>query len=67
LGNRDYTEYTSMEFLAERAPDIPAPRPYGLIAFGPVEETSIDRKCLLAVVGSITFPHVTEQTMLEPA
>lgn len=35
LGNRDYTEYTSMEFLAERAPDIPAPRPYGLIAFGP--------------------------------
>lgn len=35
LGNRDYTEYTSMEFLAERAPDIPAPRPHGLIAFGP--------------------------------
>lgn len=35
LGNRDYTEYTSMQFLAERAPDIPAPRAHGLIAFGP--------------------------------
>ena len=34
LGNRDYTEYTSLKFLAERAPDIPAPRPHGLIAFG---------------------------------
>lgn len=36
LGNRDYTEYTSMQFLAERAPNIPAPRPHGLIAFGPL-------------------------------
>ncbi|KAF1817098.1 hypothetical protein P152DRAFT_486496 [Eremomyces bilateralis CBS 781.70] len=35
LGNRNYTEYTSMEFLAERAPDIPAPRSHGLIPFGP--------------------------------
>ncbi|KAJ5155480.1 hypothetical protein N7492_008283 [Penicillium capsulatum] len=35
LGNKDYTEYASMEFLAEHAPDIPAPRPHGLIAFGP--------------------------------
>ncbi|CAI7622101.1 unnamed protein product [Penicillium glandicola] len=34
-GNRDHTECTSMEFLAERAPDIPAPRPHGLVAFGP--------------------------------
>lgn len=35
LRNRDYTEYTSMQFLANRAPDIPAPRAHGLIAFGP--------------------------------
>lgn len=35
LGNRDYTEYTSMQFLAKWAPDIPAPRAHGLIAFGP--------------------------------
>ncbi|RMJ25170.1 Phosphotransferase enzyme family [Aspergillus sp. HF37] len=35
LGNRDYTEYTTMQFLAERAPNIPAPRAHGLIAFGP--------------------------------
>ena len=34
-GNRDYTEYTSMQVLAERAPDIPAPRAHGLIALGP--------------------------------
>lgn len=34
-GNKDYTEYTSMEYLARKAPDIPAPRPHGLIAFGP--------------------------------
>ncbi|KAN0079762.1 hypothetical protein V8E54_004976 [Elaphomyces granulatus] len=33
--NSDYTEYMSMQYLAERAPDIPAPRPHGLIAFGP--------------------------------
>ncbi|GAA88466.1 phosphotransferase family protein [Aspergillus luchuensis] len=34
-GNRDYTEYTSMQFLEKRAPQIPAPRPHGLVAFGP--------------------------------
>ncbi|CAL5872515.1 uncharacterized protein PFLUO_LOCUS6779 [Penicillium psychrofluorescens] len=35
LGDQDYTEYTSMEFLAEWAPDIPVPKAHGLIAFGP--------------------------------
>lgn len=34
-GNEDYTEYTSMQYLMKQAPDIPAPRPHGLIAFGP--------------------------------
>ncbi|KUL81566.1 hypothetical protein ZTR_09938 [Talaromyces verruculosus] len=34
-GNTDYTEYTSIEYLMKKAPDIPAPRPHGLIAFGP--------------------------------
>lgn len=34
-GNKDYTEYTSMQYLAERASDLPIPRPHGLIAFGP--------------------------------
>lgn len=34
-GNRDYTEYTSMQFLAERAPGVPAPRAHGLVALGP--------------------------------
>ena len=32
-GNKDYTEYTSMQYLMKQAPDIPAPRPHGLIAF----------------------------------
>ncbi|KAJ5105243.1 hypothetical protein NUU61_002590 [Penicillium alfredii] len=30
----DYTEYTAMQYLAEQAPEIPAPRPHGLIRFG---------------------------------
>lgn len=34
-GNWNYTEYTTMQFLAAQAPNIPAPRPHGLIAFGP--------------------------------
>ena len=34
-GNKDYTEYTSMQYLMKQTPDIPAPRPDGLIAFGP--------------------------------
>ncbi|KAI2888630.1 hypothetical protein CBS63078_10470 [Aspergillus niger] len=34
-GNNDYTEYTSMQYLMNQAPDIPAPRPHGLVAFGP--------------------------------
>ncbi|GAB1201945.1 hypothetical protein APSETT445_000543 [Aspergillus pseudonomiae] len=35
-GNQDYTEYTGMQFLMERAPNVPAPRPYyGLVALGP--------------------------------
>lgn len=39
VGNRDSTEYTSMRFLAERAPDIPAPRAYGMVALGPFRVT----------------------------
>lgn len=35
VGNRDSTEYASMKFLAERAPDIPAPRAHGMVALGP--------------------------------
>lgn len=34
-GNREYTEYTSMQYLAERAPGISAPKPHGLVALGP--------------------------------
>ncbi|GIK00059.1 hypothetical protein Aspvir_004074 [Aspergillus viridinutans] len=30
----DYTEYTTLQYLAERAPDIPVPRPHGLIRIG---------------------------------
>ncbi|KAK0115399.1 hypothetical protein ONS96_013855 [Cadophora gregata f. sp. sojae] len=36
-GNSDYTEYTSLQYLAEHAPDIPAPKPHGLIMFGSVQ------------------------------
>ncbi|KAF7630275.1 hypothetical protein AFLA_010902 [Aspergillus flavus NRRL3357] len=34
-GNKDYTEYTSMQYLEKQVPDISAPRPHGLIALGP--------------------------------
>lgn len=34
-GNNDYTEYSSMQYLMDQVPDIPAPRPHGLVAFGP--------------------------------
>lgn len=34
-GTSNYTECTSIEYLAKRAPDIPAPRTHGLVAFGP--------------------------------
>ncbi|TVY50381.1 hypothetical protein LCER1_G007878 [Lachnellula cervina] len=33
-GNDDYTEYTSLQYLEEHAPDIPVPRPHGLVKFG---------------------------------
>ncbi|OJD19625.1 hypothetical protein AJ78_00482 [Emergomyces pasteurianus Ep9510] len=33
--NNDTTEYTTMPYLAEHAPEIPAPKPHGLIRFGP--------------------------------
>nr|POE77832.1 hypothetical protein CFP56_09475 [Quercus suber] len=32
-----YAEYTSLDYLMEEAPDIPAPRPHGLIALGPFQ------------------------------
>lgn len=32
--NGDYTEYTALRYLAEQVPEIPAPRPHGLIKFG---------------------------------
>jgi hypothetical protein len=35
-GNNDYTEYTSIQYLAEYAPEIPTPRPHGLVKFDSV-------------------------------
>ncbi|RDW91203.1 hypothetical protein BP5796_02368 [Coleophoma crateriformis] len=32
-GNSNYTEYTSIQYLAEHAPEIPAPKPHGLVKF----------------------------------
>jgi hypothetical protein len=34
LGNEDYTEYTSMQYLAERMPEFLAPRAHGMIQLG---------------------------------
>ncbi|KAM5432816.1 hypothetical protein MferCBS31731_007342 [Microsporum ferrugineum] len=35
MGNDEYTEYTILQYLERWMPDIPAPRPHGLIAFAP--------------------------------
>ncbi|PVH87201.1 hypothetical protein DL98DRAFT_544967 [Cadophora sp. DSE1049] len=48
-GNSDYTEYTSLQYLAEHAPDIPAPKPHGLIRFGSV------RVMFMTYIPSITL------------
>lgn len=34
-GNDDYTEYTTLQYLAKQAPGIPVPRPHGLINLDP--------------------------------
>lgn len=34
-GTGEYTEYSALRYLEEKLPDIPAPRPYGLIEFKP--------------------------------
>lgn len=35
-GNYDYMEYTAIQYLAEYAPEIPSPRPHGLVKFDSV-------------------------------
>ena len=35
-GYNDPTEYTSMQYLAEHVPDIPAPKPHGFIKLGTI-------------------------------
>ncbi|KAG9228321.1 hypothetical protein BJ875DRAFT_250215 [Amylocarpus encephaloides] len=32
-GNHDYTEYSSLQYLEAHSPEIPAPKPHGLIKF----------------------------------
>lgn len=39
--SEDYTEYTSMQYIAERVPDIPAPRSHGMVQLGPFRATFI--------------------------
>ncbi|PWY94574.1 kinase-like protein [Aspergillus sclerotioniger CBS 115572] len=35
MGTKEFTEYTTLQYLAEHMPDIPAPRPHGVILFAP--------------------------------
>ncbi|OOG00559.1 hypothetical protein ASPCADRAFT_38968 [Aspergillus carbonarius ITEM 5010] len=35
MGTKEFTEYTSLQYLAEYMTDIPAPKPHGLIVFAP--------------------------------
>lgn len=57
MGNGDYTEYTSLQFLSSNAPTIPVPRPHGLIKFSDV------RIMLMSYIPSTTleaiWPNIT--------
>lgn len=35
MGNNEYTKYTILQYLERWVPDIPVPRPHGLITFAP--------------------------------
>ncbi|KAF2754647.1 phosphotransferase family protein [Pseudovirgaria hyperparasitica] len=50
-GGQDYTEYSTLQYLAQNAPEIPAPRPYGLIAFGPC------RVIFMSLIPGTTLSH----------
>lgn len=50
--HNDTTEYTTMQYLAECAPDIPAPTPHGLIRFGPF------RVILMSYIPGMTLAQV---------
>ncbi|KAE8351473.1 hypothetical protein BDV28DRAFT_162370 [Aspergillus coremiiformis] len=62
MGNNDYTEYTSMQYLAEQMPTIPAPRPHGLIAFGPLRV--IFMSCIPGMTLTEAWPRLTHEEKL---
>ena len=61
-GNDDYTEYTSMQFLEKRAPQIPAPRPHGLVAFGPFRV--IFMSCVPDMTLTQAWPNLSHENKL---
>ncbi|EAS36890.2 uncharacterized protein CIMG_02244 [Coccidioides immitis RS] len=61
-GNKDYTEYTSLEFLAKQAPDVPAPRPHGLVAFGPFRV--IFMSCIPGMTLTQAWPSLSHEEKL---
>ncbi|KMU75056.1 hypothetical protein CISG_04343 [Coccidioides immitis RMSCC 3703] len=60
--NKDYTEYTSLEFLAKQAPDVPAPRPHGLVAFGPFRV--IFMSCIPGMTLTQAWPSLSHEEKL---
>lgn len=58
-GNKDYTEYTTLQYLAEHVSDIPAPRPHGLIAFGPFRV--IFMTCMPGVTLAEAWPGMSQE------
>jgi len=61
-GNNDYTEYTSLQYLQEHAPELPVPKPHGLIRFHTVQimfMTYIPSLTLEEVWNSLTHENKT--------
>jgi hypothetical protein len=48
-GTGDNTEYSALQYLADKMPDIPAPRPHGLIEFKPF------RAIFMSYISSMTL------------
>jgi hypothetical protein len=60
-GNKigDYTEYTTMQYLAQSAPGIPAPRPHGALAIGPL------RVMFMSFIPGTTLAHAWPTLSIE--
>jgi hypothetical protein len=60
LGAKDLTEYTSLQYLSDHPPDIPAPRPHGLLKFSYATIMLIQVHSINNAGGCLAKPHPWE-------